>query len=1015
MKDNTISSKLIPLFLAVIMLFGVIAVTPGSVAAEEPLESNGTYYIGETIQTSEYNESEEFKVQYNNSNGNWETIENVTVNNDSVLAIDTSTSDESIPYPENTEYRLYNASSGTTEYNFSVLEQSLNVDPSANQTINPDDDEVLTSNVTTNRGESHTLLLSSPDVSNISNLNDNIRFDDSVTTQVVQPSTGASYIEVRGVSEGFQYQVLLSSLEEDVGENVELVFSSPTTITEENETVMTSQSLTIYSQQGVRLDSESRTIIYQGQTAWSYNNVSANENYDLIRENEDGSTEFVNSYTADGDGFLVFDTTDISEGKYRLEGGDGNVIELRVVEHEFSVEMDPEVTRGQGSDASTTVEVTSENRKGFIVELSVSDIEPQDLSDRIQGGSPTVTEDGVIMFVPENTGNATISTQDLTDGEYNVNVDVLDTTAQGNDTFVVTEEEPKVEFQNNLQTGQRGEIYTYTINFENTRSANFVLGGDNEAFTLDAIVKDGGGNRDDATGTATIVINTHYLTRDVTEAVWVAESTNSIEIQNHDQAIADEPIHAGAYEIDLYTPSNERRHDVGLMKLEEPDPELEPLMTGAAPQTFGEENEEYVIRKVTYSEDIENINVTKEDEEAVNADVYFNENDFVVIDVEIASLTGHLESLGGAKASELQRGSGSVYEKTGLWIAVERMEGFMNRDDTVTLDDRMDVRLLEEQNTLRLIIPPQKYEALEYGEGINVDVGIDAENSVYYEEDTQVNESIGFADEELSFGNKRGHPYVELLQSGSAAVFGETNMAPGTTFHLELESYEPIPHFTRKEVVVQQDGSFETTYDLSAIPEGIDFTLRFEESELNYTSDGLVVTEYTPLSPQSDGGIQSPRLVETGQNVQLTVDAFDPQGKSLDYEWQVSNETIAEGKSVTHSFYKSGQYNVKVIVTDESGESNTFQTSVTVQGTELDMESAGEEISFNDSESELDYEEAPEKPDDKKEDKTKKDSERTLVPNLPWFGILLSLSGVGIIFGLGFWVYKQYSESEAGE
>jgi len=76
----------------------------------------------------------------------------------------------------------------------------------------------------------------------------------------------------------------------------------------------------------------------------------------------------------------------------------------------------------------------------------------------------------------------------------------------------------------------------------------------------------------------------------------------------------------------------------------------------------------------------------------------------------------------------------------------------------------------------------------------------------------------------------------------------------------------------------------------------------------------------------------SPTQCTTGEPVVLNAAAsYDRDGSIRSYKWRIGNEVILEGKRATHTFTRTGRYNVYLTVEDNRGESDTSHRVITVE------------------------------------------------------------------------------------
>lgn len=69
------------------------------------------------------------------------------------------------------------------------------------------------------------------------------------------------------------------------------------------------------------------------------------------------------------------------------------------------------------------------------------------------------------------------------------------------------------------------------------------------------------------------------------------------------------------------------------------------------------------------------------------------------------------------------------------------------------------------------------------------------------------------------------------------------------------------------------------------------------------------------------------------ENTEITFDAsasYDPDGKIVSYEWDFGDGSVGKGQMVKHSYRAKGQYSVTLKVEDNSGQTNTVSSQITV-------------------------------------------------------------------------------------
>ncbi len=86
--------------------------------------------------------------------------------------------------------------------------------------------------------------------------------------------------------------------------------------------------------------------------------------------------------------------------------------------------------------------------------------------------------------------------------------------------------------------------------------------------------------------------------------------------------------------------------------------------------------------------------------------------------------------------------------------------------------------------------------------------------------------------------------------------------------------------------------------------------------------------------PVIEGVEYSPSQIEVGQTVEFRATAYDPEGGSVTFYWDLGDGTTKTGSPVVrHSYKKPGSYTIKVYVTDQEGaKSSVYKFSIAIKG-----------------------------------------------------------------------------------
>ncbi|MFP4050664.1 MAG: NosD domain-containing protein [Thermoplasmata archaeon] len=115
----------------------------------------------------------------------------------------------------------------------------------------------------------------------------------------------------------------------------------------------------------------------------------------------------------------------------------------------------------------------------------------------------------------------------------------------------------------------------------------------------------------------------------------------------------------------------------------------------------------------------------------------------------------------------------------------------------------------------------------------------------------------------------------------------------------------------------------ETTYRWYV--EVSDGTTTVKSNEWSFTTKKKDDTE----SPTADA--RSDKTVKVGEEFTLDGSGSSDNEKIVSYEWDLGDGTTGTGESVTHTFEETGNYTITLTVTDEAGNTDTYEKSIRVE------------------------------------------------------------------------------------
>ncbi len=123
------------------------------------------------------------------------------------------------------------------------------------------------------------------------------------------------------------------------------------------------------------------------------------------------------------------------------------------------------------------------------------------------------------------------------------------------------------------------------------------------------------------------------------------------------------------------------------------------------------------------------------------------------------------------------------------------------------------------------------------------------------------------------------------------------------------------------------------TYNLEAGPHTLMLTYGMDQTRL----DKLLITNDLEYIPSGEGpGVEA--VISTSSKIPIVNESlrFDgsesssTEGTIATYTWEINGEKTASGETADHTFKEAGQYNVKLIVTDDTGLTSRLTKSVMV-------------------------------------------------------------------------------------
>ncbi|MFW6376184.1 MAG: PKD domain-containing protein, partial [Thermoplasmatota archaeon] len=143
----------------------------------------------------------------------------------------------------------------------------------------------------------------------------------------------------------------------------------------------------------------------------------------------------------------------------------------------------------------------------------------------------------------------------------------------------------------------------------------------------------------------------------------------------------------------------------------------------------------------------------------------------------------------------------------------------------------------------------------------------------------------------------------------------------GSTDNVGIESYEWI-----LEEDVYSDSTFRYSFDTVGVFEA---KLKVVDSAGNSDTDIVNITVEDMTSPEAGFEMSGENKVD--KNISLDASISSDNVGIESYEWQFGDGTTGTGESVTHTFEETGNYTITLTVTDEAGNTDTYEKSIRVE------------------------------------------------------------------------------------
>ncbi|MDF9743967.1 PGF-CTERM sorting domain-containing protein [Natrinema sp. S1CR25-10] len=716
-------------------------------------------------------------------------------------------------------------------------------------------------------------------------------------------------------------------------------------------------------------DGDSSSGFYEGQTV-TITGLDDGSDYDIRFADDfdsDGEAEgdrFEDEFTADGSTHEL-DTTGYETGYYYINGpnnGDTSdedrSFELRNMDFRTAEFEDDTVDDNENA----TLEIDT-NRAEYDLNISADGLDDDDLHNIFNESFTTAQEDDdgeVLTLEDVNDGKYDADFSGIDTGEYNFSLESTDTSAEANLSIEVVEGQAGgIEFSDSDVLETRTNTAVIGVDLSETDTGYLKVGTMDEAgYEATLKVTDDDSNEDE-TGTVLVQMNTvaaasgDAATLNGADA-YTAAGDDSVEVVAADAIDDLDALGTGDYPLSVSTDFDADNEEVY-----DDNEEDTSYLTLENRQTL---NSDAVQAQVAPADSISDIRDFDSDEQTIAGlieDENISDTDTVAQDdgLLVSVSSDSLHAFFADDDAETFEDAGLTGENFNLTISGEDSGPNANPPEWTTTDGDDNyigdhVEIIESNQSTETMLFHVDYSSIQddadveddlpteetYDVSLNIDHEWEyaSEEAQEDEENEESTDSFDLEDREFDLDDSN----EELPASATAAVTGDTNVAPGTEVSDRLRS---SGNFTQSEsAYVADDGSFEIAHDLSEYSEGIPYSLDAEED--GGASDSLNGKTIAGDALQSFNYDVStdPEEPMVGDNVTGTVEVENPNdvSKSEDVEFVFDGETLyndtveLDGNGsetiVNETLLETaekGDYEWELIVDGESEESGTLTVS----------------------------------------------------------------------------------------
>lgn len=629
-----------------------------------------------------------------------------------------------------------------------------------------------------------------------------------------------------------------------------------------------------------------------------YNGSNANEKLTIYKgvAGDGTSDEFVREVETDANGHYVFDTADLS-GDYYFEDSSGTTTQVEVREQTITTTFGEDFV--SNGDTGNTVEFDGDsNRATSDVTVSADGLTATQLDAIFANYGGTVQMDStndtitLVDYSNDNNNAFNLNFSGVEKGDYTFNFDVADSTASSSTSLTVNDAgEADAQFSNSILSEERGNVVEFTVNVENTNTADVEVGGKDVSYTADLTVTD---ENDD--GEVTVYFNT-YTAGDGSGAAFStdADSDDTVTV-NSESTIAVDKLQKASYDLSAFAGGEET--DVAVVNLNERSTDGATIHTAPAGASL------------TSVDQIAN---------ATSEDSSIAQGDKVVVQIDVSGLEGSALS----SSADLVKGS-AFAQSDGAYVTIEQQNPGQNTQPK-TLDVSKGTLVQDDENDSYYLVFDSSDLNVEADEEYEATFTLDENSDFVENEDAteEVTDSFNVVEQTVSFDAmteaEDGTDLLsyELSQDKTVTVSGDSTLAAGSEFTVRVRSDGSSPFLKSQEVTVQDDGSFAATFDMSSVEKGTEFT-----TEARGLSDRIDSELTVPTASISASDV----TVTESTNTVVVDEVYLPYGGFVTiHDASVTEGAVFDSILGTSKYLEPGTHeNVEVTLNEPVTESQTL-------------------------------------------------------------------------------------------